>query len=108
MFFSAWRSAQPREDSRGRVGLKIIIVQGKKKLSVNRTGFRKSKDKNEPYFIEFFRQQTKLEIFKPKNKDQLDTDRVRKNILPLVKKEEKKDYYLPFPRYDVERGLGIL
>ncbi len=81
--------------------MKIVVVMGKRKLNVNKTAFRKARDKNEPYFIAFFHpEETKIDIRKTRN------DRFKKsNILPVSKYDPKKkhDYYLPFQRYDTRR-----
>lgn len=82
----------------------ITVFLGKKKLNISRTAFRRATNKA-PYFIEFFHEEEKKsEVSKPKGKSTLAVDRFRKNTLPALKSElEKRDYYLPFQRYDSAR-----
>jgi hypothetical protein len=84
-------------------------VLGKRKLSIKKTAFRKTRNRRQkPYFIEFFHEkEQQIDTFQAKGKSSFQVDRPKKNNeLPASKYDmAKRDYYLPFQRYESGRAL---
>ncbi|XP_028399831.1 uncharacterized protein LOC114523167 [Dendronephthya gigantea] len=105
---SHWRMMKPVQDSRGKFGLKIVVIQDRRKLNIKRTAFRKLRNKYAPYFIEFFQVKNQEETLKSTSKSWLKIDLQREeNALPKSTRPAsvKRDYYLPFQRYLTGRAV---
>lgn len=109
-YFLDWRSGKPQTDSRGRIGLKIVVVLGRKKLNINKTAFRKPRNRipetPKPYFIAFSHASLERDAFKSKEK--AGNGRFKKNNLaiPSLKHDLiERGYNLEFQRYKARHSF---